>query len=266
MQFDLDPVIFSLGPLQVRWYGLMYVIGFLNASFLYKVLVKEGIFHTTKERVDSLITHMLIGMFLGARTFYVFIYNWAEYSKDFLSIFYVWEGGLSYHGAIVGLMVGGYLWGRKNEVPFLQVIDCSAIVGAQGVFFGRLGNFINGELYGRVTDVPWGIVFPGGGPYPRHPSQLYEAFFEGVVLFALLWAFRKRFKVPGMAISLYFMGYAFMRFFIEFFRQPDSQLGYYFGGTITMGQILCFLMFLGGAALLTYCLKKKTTIEGGLKA
>ncbi|MDC0254551.1 prolipoprotein diacylglyceryl transferase [Bacteriovoracales bacterium] len=261
MIVELDPVIFSLGPLQVRWYGMMYVIGFVISGFLMRKLVDEGFFHVEKEKVDSYITHSIIGLFLGARFFYVFVYNWDYYSQNLPELLAVWRGGLSYHGAIIGLIGGAFVFARKNKIPFLQILDVTCVVGSQGVFWGRIGNFINGELYGRVTEVPWGMIFPGGGPYPRHPSQLYEAVLEGLFLFCVLWMIRKRVRVYGVLTSIYFIGYASLRFIAEYFREPDSQLGYYFGGTTTMGQILCLLMGLGGILALMYSLRKNTLIE-----
>ena len=256
----LDPVIFSLGPLQVRWYGMMYVLGFIISGYLMRKLVDEGFFHVVKEKVDSFITYSIIGMFLGARFFYVFVYNWDYYSQNLVELLAVWKGGLSYHGAIIGLFCGAYLFAKNNKVPFLQILDVTCVAGSQGVFWGRIGNFINGELYGRVSDVPWAMVFPQGGPYPRHPSQLYEAVLEGMVLFLVLWFIRKRVKVYGILTSIYFIGYASLRFFAEYFREPDNQLGYYFGGTTTMGQILCFLMGLFGLFGLIYSLKKNERV------
>jgi phosphatidylglycerol:prolipoprotein diacylglycerol transferase len=257
----IDPIIFSLGPLQVRWYGMMYVIGFIITGLLLNKLRKEGYFQVAKKEVDNLITFAIVGIFLGARLFYVFIYNWEYYSRNLSEIMSVWRGGLSYHGAIFGLLAAIFLFARRNKIPYFQVLDSACLAGAQGVIFGRLGNFINAELYGRVTDVPWGMVFPGGGLQPRHPSQLYQALGEGLLTFLLLWAFKRKMKWHGMLISLYFIFYGIARYVVEFFREPDSQLGYYFGGTTTMGQILCLLMILGGSLLFAYAMKKKVPIS-----
>jgi phosphatidylglycerol:prolipoprotein diacylglycerol transferase len=251
-EWFFDPVLFGIGPFQVRWYGLMYVLGYVLGGWGAAKLAKKGFFNVPPEKVDSLITHLIIAMFIGARFFYVFIYNWADYSNDLMGIFQVWKGGLSFHGALTGMIIGGYLFGKKNGCSVGEVMDVVALAGTPGLFFGRMGNFINGELYGRVTDSPFGMMFPGGGPYPRHPSQLYEAIFEGLVLSAILWFIYLKIKpkVYGVISSFFLMGYAFFRFFIEFFREADPQLGYYFGGTITMGQILCFIMFLIGLTAL----------------
>ena len=146
MVVRLDPVIFSLGPLQVRWYGMMYVIGFIISGYLLRKLVDEGFFHVAKEKIDSYITHLIIGLFLGARLFYVFVYNWDYYSQNLTELLAVWRGGLSYHGAIIGLLCGSYIFARRNKIPFLQILDVTCVAGSQGVFWGRIGNFINGEF------------------------------------------------------------------------------------------------------------------------
>ncbi|MDD0852602.1 prolipoprotein diacylglyceryl transferase [Halobacteriovorax sp. GB3] len=253
---QIDPVIFSLGPLQVRWYGLMYVIGFLIAGFLLKKLVQRNFFKVGVEKIDSLITTMLICMFLGARLIYVFVYNWDYYSHNLAELLSVWKGGLSFHGAIIGLVVGGIIFARRNNIPWFQVMDSVALAGCPGLFFGRMGNFINGELYGRVTDSPLGMVFPNGGPYPRHPSQLYEGILEGVVLTLILWLVVRRVKVYGIICAFFLIGYGSFRYFVEFFREADKQLGYYFAGTTTMGQILCLLMIIAGVLLMGFARKK----------
>lgn len=269
-EWIFDPVLISLGPLQVRWYGIMYVIGYVLGGYLAARLAKKGFFNVPPEKVDSLVTHLIISMFIGARFFYVFIYNWADYSNDLMGIFQVWKGGLSFHGALFGMIIGGYLFGKKNNCSVGEVMDVVALAGSPGLFFGRMGNFINGELYGRVTDSAFGMMFPGAGPYPRHPSQLYEAIFEGLVLASILWFVYKKIrpKVYGVISSVFLMGYAFFRFFIEYFREADAQLGYYFGGNITMGQILCFIMFLVGVAAfflakkMNWVIQYPTEVEG----
>lgn len=243
---NIDPIIFSVGPVAVRWYGMMYVIGFVIANILLKKLVKKGFYKIEEEKIDSMITTMLICMFLGARFAYVFIYNWGYYSQNLTELLHVWQGGLSFHGALAGLLFGGWYFGRKNGVSWAQVMDATALAGTPGLFFGRMGNFINGELYGRVTDSSFGMVFKGGGPYPRHPSQLYEGFAEGLLLTLALWFIMTKVKRYGVIACSFVIGYGFFRYFIEFFREADAQLGYYFGGTTTMGQILCLIMIGGG--------------------
>ncbi len=249
MVVDFDPVFFSLGPVQLRWYGLMYVIGFLIGGKILRYLIKRRFFQVQEKGADSLITHLLIGMFLGARLFYVFIYNWDYYQNHINEILFVWKGGLSFHGAVTGMVLGAWVFAKKNKIPLVQVTDSMALAGSQGLFFGRIGNFINGELYGRITESKVGMIFPLGGPNPRHPSQLYEGIMEGLVLSLILWMFFKRVKIYGLFTVIFLMGYSVFRFVIEFFRQPDSELGLYFDW-MTMGQILCsFMFFVGGWAL-----------------
>jgi phosphatidylglycerol:prolipoprotein diacylglycerol transferase len=257
MVVDFDPNIFTLGPLQVRWYGMMYVVGFVLANFLLKKLVDRGFFQVPKEKVDSLISIMFVCMFLGARIFYVFIYNWSYYKSHLTELLAVWQGGLSFHGALAGLLLGGYIFAKKNNISWAQVMDNVALAGAPGLFFGRMGNFINGELYGRLTDSPFGLIFPAGGPYPRHPSQLYEGILEGIVLSLILWFLLKRVKHYGYLASTFLIGYGVFRYIVEFFREPDAQLGYYLGGTTTMGQILCMVMVLIGITALLVVKNKK---------
>lgn len=255
MVVQFDPIIFSIGPLAVRWYGLMYVVGFIISGMLLKVLSKRGFFPLPSSKIDSLITHMIVGMFLGARTAYVFIYNWDYYSNNLNELLMVWQGGLSFHGALVGLILGGYVFAKRNDLTLFQVMDNSALAGCQGLFFGRIGNFINGELYGRVTDSSLGMIFPAGGPYPRHPSQLYEGILEGAVLTLILWLLLPRVKRYGVISAVFLIGYGVFRYFVEFFREADSQLGYYLGGTTTMGQILCILMIIFGIGWAWFAMK-----------
>ncbi|MCK5884638.1 MAG: prolipoprotein diacylglyceryl transferase [Bacteriovoracaceae bacterium] len=261
MTIDFNPVIFDFGLLQVRWYGMMYVVAFVIGTFLLRYLSEKGYFKLAKEKIDSLATHLILGMFLGARVFYVFIYNWSDYSNNLLEVFAVWKGGLSFHGAIIGMTIGCMIFAKRNKLHPMHITDAAVTVGAQGLFFGRLGNFINGELYGRLTDVPWGMIFPGGGPFPRHPSQLYEAIAEGLILFLVLWFGKKRMERVGVQTSIFLLGYGIVRFGVEFFREADSQMGYYFGGTFTMGQILCFLMIAIGAMMLLFFARRKITAQ-----
>jgi phosphatidylglycerol:prolipoprotein diacylglycerol transferase len=259
MIVDFDPVIFGIGPVQVRWYGMMYVVGFMLAGFFLRKLCDQGFFKVPKEKVDSLITTMLVCMFLGARFAYVFIYNWDQYSQDFFEIFAVWRGGLSFHGALIGLLLGGWIFSKRNNISWGQTMDAVALSGTPGLFFGRLGNFINGELYGRVTNSPVGMIFKNGGPLPRHASQLYEAVLEGLVLSLILWVLKSRVKNYGYLAVTFVIGYGVFRYIVEFFREADLQMGYYFGGTTTMGQILCLLMVVGGLIALVFVRKLKLT-------
>lgn len=257
----IDPVIFGIGPLQVRWYGAMYVLGFVVGGMILKYLADKKFWPLSKEAIDKYITMLIIGMFLGARLFYVFFYNWEYYSQNFLDIFSVWKGGLSFHGAVFGMCISTWLFARKNNIHFFQLADCMAVAGTPGLFFGRLGNFINGELYGRVTDSWAGIVFPGGGPFPRHPSQLYEGVLEGIVLFGLMLYLHRREKFYGVVSAAFLLGYGGFRFIVEFFREPDAQLGYYLG-YFTMGQFLCLVMVVLAYFILMYA--KKLNIKNPL--
>lgn len=259
----IDPVIFSLGPLQVRWYGAMYVLGFLVAGFILKYLHDKKFWPLTVEHIDKYVTWSIVGMFLGARFAYVFIYNWDYYSVNLLELLAVWKGGLSFHGALVGLIVSTWLFAKKYNARFFQISDCLAIVGGPGLFFGRIGNFINGELYGRVTDSWVGVVFPGGGPFPRHPSQLYEAFLEGIVLFVIMFFLHKRQRFYGVVSGAFMLCYGGFRFIVEFFREPDAQLGFYLS-YFTMGQFLCVLMMISSVFVLW--MAKKSNIPNPLVA
>jgi len=260
MEVNIDPVFFTLGPLQVRWYGLMYVIGFVWATFIGKKLVEEGFFPVKKRDVDTLITYSMIGIFLGARIAYVFIYNWPYYSANPTEIFSIWKGGLSYHGAFMGLFFALLLFAKRFKLSVLTVWDAGVIMGALSVFFGRIGNFINGELWGRVSDVPWAMIFPTGGTSPRHPSQLYEAVLEGLLPFLILWFMRKRVTISGILASWYPILYGTGRFFAEFFREPDAQMGFYLG-FLTMGQILSLLMILLGIGVRIYATRKDLVLQ-----
>ena len=238
-----DPVIFSVGPLEVRWYGLMYVFGFGFGSWLLTVLARQGFWPLPKELVDKFVTTLIIGMFPGARLFYVFVYNFEYYANNLGEALHVWKGGLSFHGAIFGMVCAAAWFARKHRVSIFQLTDCMCLAGTPGIFFGRMGNFINGELWGHVTTSPFGMVFPDAGPYPRHPSMLYEGILEGIVLALILWAIYRKQRHYGLVSTVYLAGYGVFRFIVEFFRVPDAQLGYFFGG-ITMGQILCAIMIL----------------------
>ena len=273
---NIDPIIFSLGPLSVRWYGLMYLIGFTAAYFYLKRQHQLGRWALNPLKTQDLFTYLLVGMLLGARSIYVLIYNPEILKESFWNLFAVWQGGLSYHGAALGFTLAMLLFARREKIHFFHLADHVTTGAALGVFFGRFGNFTNGELYGRVTDVPWAVIFPDGGASPRHPSQIYQSLCEGLLVFLILLLVQKRevkkgfapngqekvhrWKRTGVLASVYFTLYGVARFGIEFFREPDAQLGYYFGW-MTMGQILCTLMILIGLSFLVYRIKKPLPIE-----
>ncbi len=246
---NIDPVIFEIGPLSIRWYGLMYLVGFTASYMLVKYQIKKKNLNIKKEDIDSLFSYCVLGLIIGARIGYVVFYNLNYYISNPLESFALWQGGLSFHGGLIGSFAAGAYYIKKRGLDFWTIIDLFTVTAPIGLACGRFGNFINGELYGRVTDVYWGMIFPTGGPLPRHPSQLYELLFEGIVLFILLWIIKDRGLKSGSVTSLFLVFYGFFRFFIEFFREPDVQVGYFLG-FITMGQILCFVMIISGLLIL----------------
>jgi len=246
----INPEIVRIGPFAVRWYGMMYLIGFASSYLLVKYQIGQ---EKKKEVVDHLYTYLILGLLIGARLGYVVFYNFSFYLQHPLEIFAVWHGGMSFHGGLIGSFFAGFLFCKKFGLDFLHTADLVIVTAPIGIGFGRLGNFINGELYGRITDVPWAMIFPSGGQLSRHPSQLYELFLEGIILFIVLWTLRGRFK-PGVLSSLFLILYGVFRFVVEFFREPDVQIGYVLG-IFTMGQVLCVSMLLAGLFLL-YLLKR----------
>ncbi len=252
---DIDPVAIHLGPLAIRWYALAYVAGIL-AGWAWAVRVVKT--HQAswppvyaRLQVDDLVTYVILGIIFGGRLGYVLFYNLPHYIDTPSDILAVWKGGMSFHGGAIGVMVAFAVYCWRNSFSFLRIGDVVAFSVPFGLFFGRIANFINGELYGRVTTHAWGMVFPAGGPDPRHPSQLYEAVLEGPVLFLILFLFSRTSaftRYPGMLGAVFLMGYATLRFCVEFVREPDAQLGFLWGGA-TMGQILCIGMFALGAGI-----------------
>lgn len=244
-----SPIIFELGPLKVRWYGVLYMSGFVICYFIFKKLIRDKYFNYPLAKLDNLIIYIVLGVILGARIFYVLIYdNILEHLKHPWTVFAIWQGGLSFHGSILGLLVAMFLVARKEGFSFWHIADAVVLGAPLGVGLGRIGNFMNGELWGRTTHVPWAFIFPYGGPNPRHPSQLYESFLEGFLIFTILWPLRKKVKKEGSIAMLFLILYGTFRFIIEFFREPDLQMGYYLN-FFTMGQILCILMILSGLSL-----------------
>ena len=254
MQFPhIDPVFLSIGPLQFRWYGLMYVLSFIATYFIIRSEVTRKKLPLTKDDVADLVFYGAMGVVLGGRVGYILFYNLAFYLSNPLKLLAVWEGGMSFHGGFLGVMLAFLLYARRKKIPYLSLIDMAALCAPVGLGLGRIGNFINGELYGRATDAPWGIIFPGSDGVPRHPSQLYEAFLEGVVLFFIVRIVSKTSRANGVTTCAAIAGYGLFRFMVEFVRQPDAQLGLFFG-QISMGQMLSLPMFIIGisaAVLLT---------------
>ncbi len=245
----INPEIIRIGPLAVRWYGMMYLLGFASSYILVRYQIRKKGLNLGRDFGESLYSYLILGLLLGARLGYIVFYNLAYYAKHPLEIFAVWQGGMSFHGGLIGSILAGYLFCRKLRLDFWQVSDLVIVTAPIGLGLGRLGNFINGELYGRITDVPWAMVFPTGGPFPRHPSQLYEFFLEGVVLFSVLWLLKDRGFRSGVLSAIFIMLYGLFRFIAEFFREPDIQLGFVLG-MFTMGQVLSASMVLIGTGIL----------------
>lgn len=251
MQFPkIDPVFFRLGMFEFRWYGLMYVLSFFAAYFLIRAGAKRKNVPLTSDDFSDLIFYLALGVILGGRIGYVLFYNLSYYMDQPLKVFAIWEGGMSFHGGLLGTILAAVYFTRKKKIGFLTLTDLCVPVVPIGLGLGRLGNFINGELYGRVTTLQWGMVFPGGGNLPRHPSQLYEAFLEGPVLFAILWLLQRKKNLPvGIIFWSFISLYGAFRFIVEFTREPDSQIGYLLG-IFSMGQLLSFPMILLGIVMI----------------
>lgn len=253
-----DPIALKLGPIKIHWYGLMYVFGFISGWLLLLRRAHQRPGSFTDEQVGDLLFYAALGVVLGGRIGYMLFYDLPNFLHHPLIIFQVWDGGMSFHGGLMGVIFAMYLYGRKLKKPLFELTDFIAPVVPIGLGAGRIGNFINGELWGRVTTVPWGMVFPNAGPLPRHPSELYEFLLEGVLLFIILWFFSKKPR-PRMAISgLFLLCYGVFRTFAECFRQPDPQLGFLAWGWLTMGQLLSFPMILCGIWILWKVYGKKS--------
>ena len=259
---NFDPVLISIGPLAIRWYALAYIFGILLGWLYARMLIRNdalwgGRAPLTVTNFDDFIVWVTLGIILGGRLGYVLFYNPAHFAANPLEILQVWGGGMSFHGGFAGCVAAVLVFARSAKIPILSLGDLACAAGPIGLFLGRIANFINGELWGRPTDVPWAFVFPGAGPLPRHPSQLYEAALEGLVLFVVL-AIAVRMgalKRPGLTIGLFAMVYALGRSFCEFFREPDPQLGFLWGG-LTMGMLLSIPLFLAGLAFVWNAMRR----------
>lgn len=248
---EIDPVLFSIGPLSVRWYGLAYVVGILLGwQYGRRIVVRDRLWPHDRSPIslaafDDFLIWAAIGIVAGGRIGYVFFYDFAQVAANPVRALEIWNGGMSFHGGFLGVLVAMVLFARSRAIPLFSLFDAVCAVVPIGLFFGRIANFINGELWGRTTDVAWAMVFPTGGPVPRHPSQLYEAALEGLGLLLLCaWLIfaRKRLKTPGFVAGAFVAGYGACRIFVEFFREPDPQLGYLLGGWLTMGMLLSLPM------------------------
>lgn len=246
---EIDPVFFRLGPLQFRWYGLMYVLTFILSYFFLLAESRRKKLALTTDDISDLVFFGAAGVILGGRIGYILFYDLSQYIAHPMQIVAIWQGGMSFHGGMLGVITAFFIYARKKNIPFLVLNDMVAQCAPIGLGLGRIGNFINGELYGRTTDVPWGIVFPGAGMLPRHPSQLYEAILEGFLLFFIVRFAARSSTANGVATWTACAGYGLFRFIVEFFRQPDSQIGFLFN-FFSMGQLLSLPMFLIGCFML----------------
>uniref|UniRef100_A0A486XVT8 Phosphatidylglycerol--prolipoprotein diacylglyceryl transferase n=1 Tax=Rheinheimera sp. BAL341 TaxID=1708203 RepID=A0A486XVT8_9GAMM len=248
---EIDPVIFSLGPVSLRWYGLMYLIAFGLAWWLANRAANKAGSQWTEQQVSDLLFLGFVGVILGGRVGYVLFYQFDLFLSDPLYLFKIWTGGMSFHGGLLGVLLSMAWFAKRNKKAYLELGDFVAPLVPLGLAAGRLGNFINAELWGRPTDVPWAVLFPGAGPLPRHPSQLYEFALEGVLLFILIMLYR-RFNPPAGSLGgLFLAGYGSARFFVEFYREPDAHLGVLSAG-MSMGQWLSIPMIITGLALIIY--------------
>lgn len=247
---EIDPVIFRIGALQVHWYGLMYVVGFITAWFLASIRAEKPNSGWTEAQVSDLVFYSALGVILGGRIGYILFYKFSDFLAHPLMLFKIWEGGMSFHGGLLGVAVALWLFCRQHHKRFANVADFTAPLVPLGLAAGRIGNFINGELWGRVTTQPWGMIFPNAGPLPRHPSQLYEFFLEGILLFIIIWWYSSRPR-PAWAVSgMFLLFYGLFRFIVEFVREPDVPFGFVAFGWLTMGQLLSLPMIIVGLFLL----------------
>lgn len=267
----IDPVAVSIGPLAIRWYALAYIAGLVGGWLYARRLANASSLWGAVKRpagadIDDMLVYVALGVILGGRLGYVLFYNPGQYLADPLSVFAVWEGGMAFHGGLLGAAVGMAWLARARGIGVLSLFDVAAAVAPIGIFFGRIANFVNGELWGRpAPDLPFAVVFPHGGPVPRHPSQLYEAFAEGVLLFLLVAATVRiaGFRRPGLVTGVFAAGYAVARSVCEFFREPDAQLGFLFGtqvsaleGGVTMGMLLSLPLLVAGIWLIRRALSR----------
>ena len=247
---DFDPVAVSIGPLAIHWYGLMYLAGFIAGGLLGRARAAQVGSGWRPDEVMDLVFYIAVGVIVGGRLGYVLFYNPLFYLARPLDIFALWDGGMSFHGGLLGVLGAVWLYARKTRRDFLRVGDFLAPLCVPGLGFGRLGNFINQELWGRATDLPWAVLFHTIPDTPRHPSQLYEFALEGVALFIILWIYSSRPRAPGRVSGLFLLGYGIFRFIVEFFREPDAHLGPVALDWVTLGQLLSVPMVLLGLYLL----------------
>jgi len=261
LPFSLPLIGDTFGPLAIHWYGLMYGLAFIIGYFVVKALARRREMGLTDSDVMDFVTYIVLGVVLGGRLGYILFYGLSSYLQNPAEILAVWKGGMSFHGGAIGAILAGWLFCRKQKISFWQMADITVVTVPIGLGLGRLGNFINAELWGRQTDLPWGMVFPTTDPLmlPRHPSQLYELGLEGIVLFTMVFFFARRNPPTGSVFGLFLAGYGVFRFFVEFFRNPDAHLGTVLG-PFSMGQVLSFPMVLVGIALIVWAYRRKNAV------
>lgn len=260
----IDSVALQLGAIKIHWYGIMYVLGFGLAWMLalyraHKIKLKNLAF--SNQQISDLIFYAALGVILGGRIGYMLFYTFPDFIANPLQLFKIWQGGMAFHGGLIGVLISVWLFAKKNNQHFLDVTDFIAPFVPIGLGLGRIGNFINAELWGRVTTMPWGMIYPNAGDLPRHPSQIYEALLEGLVLFIVLWFYSAKPKTRGKVSAWFAIGYGCIRFFCEFFREPDAQLGYLAFGWLTMGQLLSLPLILVGIAMLVWSFKNRSKLS-----
>lgn len=254
---DIDPVAVSLGPVAIHWYGLMYLIGFVAGWWLGVLRARRPDSGWQTTEIGDLLFYVALGVILGGRVGYILFYNFGLFLDDPLMLLRVWQGGMSFHGGLLGVLLAMWLYGRKTGRSFFQVTDFMAPFVPIGLGAGRIGNFINGELWGAPTDLPWGMVFPFVDDQPRHPSMLYEALLEGLVLFVVLWLYSSKPRPTRAVSGMFLLGYGVFRFAVEFVREPDAHIGYLAMQWLTMGHLLSAPMIVFGVLLLALAYRKR---------
>jgi len=256
MTVNIDPILIQLGPIRLSWYGMMYVLSFVISYLLVRYQTRKKDFGVSKQEVEDLYFYLILGLVIGARLGYVLFYDLKTYLADPFEIIAIWHGGMSFHGGLIGVLLVGILFSWKNKKSFWKIADRVIVTAPIGLGLGRIGNFINGELYGRVTQAPLGMIFPKGGTLPRHPSQLYESALEGGVLFLILWLIKDKKLPTGGLLAIFLFLYGVFRFLVEFLREPDAHLGFVLG-PFSMGQVLTSFMIVGGIILFVYLGRKE---------
>ena len=256
---NIDPVALALGPIKIHWYGLMYVLGFLALWFFASRRAQRPNSGWTKQQVSDFVFYGALGVILGGRIGYMLFYNLPHYVSHPLDVFKVWQGGMSFHGGLIGVLLAMYYFARKTGKTFFTVADFFAPWVPIGFGLVRIANFINQELWGRITDAPWGMVFRDAGPLPRHPSQIYQAAVEGLALFVILWLFTRKPRPTASVSGLFLLSYGVFRVATEFVREPDPQLGYLAFGWLTMGQVLSVPMILFGVGLMVWAYRHRSS-------